>query len=132
MISEMLQKSFPPITRTALALYAGASGDHNAVHIDSDAAKAAGFDDVFGQGMLGMAYMGQTVSDAVPQDRIRHFSTRFIAITQLGAQLSCTGQPGPRYEEDGEERIAIHLEMTDQHGDIKLTGRAIIAAEIQN
>lgn len=132
MVSEVLQKSFPPLTRAALALYAGASGDHNAVHIDSDAAKAAGFNDVFGQGMLGMAYMGQTISDAVAPDRIRQFSTRFVAITQLGAQLNCTGRPVRRFEEGGEERIAIDLEMTDQHGDIKLTGHAVIAAGMQS
>ena len=31
-----------PITRTMLALYAGASGDHNPIHIDIDFAKKAG------------------------------------------------------------------------------------------
>ena len=30
-----------PITRTMLALYAGASGDHNPIHIDIDFAKKA-------------------------------------------------------------------------------------------
>jgi len=45
-----------PITRTTLALFAGASGDHNKIHIDTDFAKKAGLDDVFAQGMLPMAY----------------------------------------------------------------------------
>ena len=36
-----------PITRSTLALYAGASGDHNPMHIDIDFAKQAGMDDVF-------------------------------------------------------------------------------------
>ena len=31
-----------PISRTTLALYGGASGDHNPMHIDIDYAKAAG------------------------------------------------------------------------------------------
>ncbi|MBC2778932.1 MaoC/PaaZ C-terminal domain-containing protein [Parasphingopyxis marina] len=127
MVSGVWQKDFPPITRATLALYAGASGDHNAAHIDSDAAKAAGFSDVFGQGMLGMAYMGQTISDTVPPERIRCFSARFVAITQLGARLSCTGRPVRKYEEEGEERIAINLEMTDQFGETKLTGHAVVA-----
>jgi acyl dehydratase len=42
----------PQITRATLALYAGASGDHNPVHIDIDAAHAVGIDDVFAHGML--------------------------------------------------------------------------------
>ena len=36
-----------PISRQTLALYAGASGDHNPMHIDSDFAKQSGMDDVF-------------------------------------------------------------------------------------
>ena len=34
--TEIPALKLPPITRTTLALYAGASGDHNPVHIDSD------------------------------------------------------------------------------------------------
>ncbi len=34
--SVIVNKNFPRITRTTLALYAGASGDHNPMHIDID------------------------------------------------------------------------------------------------
>ncbi|GAO70694.1 MaoC family dehydratase [Comamonas sp. E6] len=44
-----------PISRTTLALFAGASGDHNPIHIDTDFARKAGMPDVFAHGMLGMA-----------------------------------------------------------------------------
>ena len=37
-----------PITRQTLAVYCGASGDHNPIHVDSDFAKASGLDDVIG------------------------------------------------------------------------------------
>ena len=50
--------SLPPLTRTTLALYAGASGDHNPMHIDIDFARAAGMPDVFAHGMLSMAWLG--------------------------------------------------------------------------
>lgn len=36
-----------PISRHALALYCGASGDHNPIHVDLDFARSAGMDDVF-------------------------------------------------------------------------------------
>ena len=49
-----------PITRLDLALYAGASGDHNPVHVDIDFARAAGLDDVFAHGMLSMAYLADS------------------------------------------------------------------------
>ena len=35
-----------PISRSMLALYAGASGDHNPIHIDIDFAKQTGLSDV--------------------------------------------------------------------------------------
>ena len=38
--------ALPPLTRTTLALFAGASGDHNPIHIDIDFARAAGMPDV--------------------------------------------------------------------------------------
>ena len=43
-----------PISRSMLALYAGASGDHNPIHIDIDLAKQTGLSDVITHGMLVM------------------------------------------------------------------------------
>lgn len=54
---DTLDLTVPKITRTTLALYAGASGDHNPVHIDMDACAAVGIPDVFAHGMLSMAYL---------------------------------------------------------------------------
>jgi acyl dehydratase len=122
-----IEQSFPPITRTTLALYAGASGDINPVHIDVDAAHAAGFEDVFAHGMLVMAYMARAITGAVPPHRLRSFTTRFVAITHLGDALTCSGNGNEPFEEDGELRIALDLQMKNQHGEVKLIGRAICA-----
>ena len=124
---EPVRREFPPVTRTTLALYAGASGDHNPVHIDSDVARAAGFPDVFAQGMLGMAYLGRLLTDCVPVDRLRAFSTRFLAVTRLGDILTGTGIVEDRFAEGGEERVRIKLELVDQHGEVKLAGQAVVA-----
>jgi len=127
--SPFIDKTFPPVTRTTLALYSGASGDINAAHIDIDAARAAGFDDVFAQGMLVMAYMGSAVTDAVSPDRLRSLSTRFAGITNLGDILTCSGIASDPFEENGEMRASIDLEIKDQVGGVKLAGRAVYALE---
>ena len=44
--------TLPAIDRTTLALFAGASNDHNPIHIDIDFAQKAGMKDVFAHGML--------------------------------------------------------------------------------
>ena len=80
-----------PVTRTTIALFAGGSGDHNEVHLDVDVARAAGMDDVFAQGMLSMAYLGRLLTDSFGQQALRSFTTRFTAITPVGAEPVCTG-----------------------------------------
>ena len=124
---RLVYKSFPPISRHRLALYCGASGDHNPVHVDLDFAKKAGFNDVFAHGMLVMAYLGQALTDAVAPTAIRSFSTRFSAITQLGAQLTCEGSVIELLEADGEKRARLSLTAKDEKGEVKLAGEAVIA-----
>jgi len=124
---RILHKVFPPITRHTLALYCGASGDHNPVHVDIDVAKAAGFPDVFAHGMLVMAYLGQTLADVVPPEKLRSFATRFVAITQLGAELTCEGTLAELFTEDGERRARLALTTKDDRGEVKLEGSAVVA-----
>ena len=124
---RLVHKTFPPISRHTLALYCGASGDHNPIHVDIDFAKEAGFPDVFAHGMLVMAYLGQALTDAVPPAGIRSFSTRFAAITQLGARLTCEGHVAELVEHNGERRARLALTTKDENGEIKLAGEAVIA-----
>lgn len=81
-----------PISRKTLALFAGASGDHQATHIDIDAAKAKGRDDVIAHGMLMMAYLGRVITELVPQERIQSYTARFVAMTPPHATPTCTGR----------------------------------------
>ena len=124
---RVVYKVFPPITRHTLALYCGASGDHNPIHVDLDFARAAGFPDVFAHGMLVMAYLGQALTDSVHPAAIRSFSTRFAAITQLGAHLTCEGHVAELLEHAGEKRARLALTTKDENGEVKLVGEAIVA-----
>ncbi|MEV8195324.1 MULTISPECIES: MaoC/PaaZ C-terminal domain-containing protein [Rhodococcus] len=114
-----------PITRTTLALFAGASGDHNPIHIDLDAAKAAGLDDVFAHGMLSMAYLGRLLTDAVPQSRIRELSTRFTAITPVLAEPRLSAESVP--EESSEETLVLKLSAVLPDGTRTMSGRAVLS-----
>lgn len=74
---------YGPITRMMLALYAAASGDHNPVHVDSDAAHAAGLQDVFAHGMLSFGVLSRAVTAWAGIERVRRVRCRFSAITQV-------------------------------------------------
>src|SRR5438552_18880207 len=91
-----------PISRLTLALFAGASGDHNPIHVDLDFARQAGMDDVFAHGMLSMAYLGRMLTNWVPQSALREFLVRFTAITHLHDRIRCTGNIVEEFERDGE------------------------------
>lgn len=116
-----------PITRHTLALYCGASGDHNPIHVDIDFAKASGMPDVFAHGMLSMAYLGRLLTGIAPQAALRSFATRFTSITQLGAEITCTATLAERFEEAGEQRVRLELTATDSNNDVKLRGDAVVA-----
>ena|SRR2546427_8623005 len=119
----------PPISRLTLALYCGASGDHNPIHVDTDFAKAAGMPDVFSHGMLSMAWLGQVLTRWVPQIAIRDYSVRFAAITQVGERIFCTGKVVEKFERDGQRCVRVELSSANQDGQIKLKGEAVIALQ---
>jgi acyl dehydratase len=117
----------PPINRTTLALFAGASGDHNPLHIDIDCARRAGMVDVFAQGMLSMAFLGRMLTCWVDQRRLRDFGVRFGGITHLGHRLTCCARVVELLEVDGERRARLDIQASNQYGDVKLVGEAIVA-----
>ncbi|MDO8274854.1 MAG: MaoC family dehydratase [Serpentinimonas sp.] len=117
----------PPISRLTLALYCGASGDHNPIHVDSDFAKSAGMPDVFAHGMLSMAWLSRLLTDWVPQHAIRNLSVRFAAITQVHEKITCTAEVTEKFEADGERRVRLALTTANEGGQVKLAGDAVIA-----
>ena len=129
--------AFPPlltaaITRLDLALYAGASGDHNPVHVDIDSARRSGFDDVFAHGMLVMAHAARGLTAWAPQRRLRALQLRFQRITHIGDSLRCEGHlirniTGAA-EHAGEALLHINLAVRDASGVLKASGQATVSA----
>ena len=117
----------PPITRLTLALYCGASGDHNPIHVDSDFAKAAGMPDVFAHGMLSAAWLGRLLTGWVPQSAIRSLNVRFAAITHVGERITCTGKVAEKFEQEGQRFVRLNLTTANQDGMTKLAGDALVA-----
>jgi acyl dehydratase len=124
---ELPALQLPPVNRTTLALFAGASGDHNPIHIDIDFARKAGMADVFAHGMLGMAWVGRLVTNWVPQARLRRFDARFQGITHVGNAIRCTGRVVEKLQRNGENCVRIELRSSNQFGQVKIAGEALVA-----
>ncbi|WP_435141041.1 MaoC family dehydratase [Pseudopelagicola sp. nBUS_19] len=123
---ELPHLSFGPITRSTLALYAGASGDHNPIHIDSDYATKIGLDDVIVHGMLSMAQFGRLVSNWAGTANLINLSSRFTAMTPVGATLTCQGTITERFTKDAALLLRVRLSASIEDGTETLKGSALI------
>jgi acyl dehydratase len=124
---ELPELQLPPVDRTTLALFAGASGDHNPIHIDTDFARRAGMPDVFAQGMLGMAWLARMITNWRPQSTLRRFEVRFLGITHLGNAIRCSGRVVEKLEHNGEWCVRIELQAANQFDQAKIVGEALVA-----
>lgn len=126
---ELPVLELPPLSRLTLALYCGASGDHNPIHVDIDFAREAGMPDVFAHGMLSMAWLSRCVTNWVPQTALRELQVRFAAITHVGERIHCTGSVIEKLELNGEHRVRLTLSTTNESGVVKLAGEAVVALD---
>jgi acyl dehydratase len=117
----------PPVNRTTLSLFGGASGDHNPIHIDLDFARRAGMPDVFAQGMLGMAWLGRLLTNWAPQSSLRRFDVRFLGITHLGHAVTCSGEVLSKQEAGGERQVTVEIRTVNQFGERRIAGEAVVA-----
>ncbi|MEW6996966.1 MaoC family dehydratase [Colwelliaceae bacterium BS250] len=125
--TKLPELKLPPISRFTLALFAGASGDHNPIHIDSDFAQKAGMPDVFAQGMLSMAYLGRLLTNWQPQSQLRKFSNKFSAMTQLKDVITCSGEVIELLTHNDEPCARVAIQACKQDGSKTLIGEAIVA-----
>ncbi len=120
--TELPPLQIAPISRSTLALFAGGSGDHQPTHLDVDAARAKGREDVIAHGMLMMAYLGRLLTGVVPQQNIRSYKARFIATTPVLAQPGCRGRVVAL--QDGLATLELSISLAD--GKTVVVGEAVI------
>lgn len=124
---ELPPLELPPLTRQMLAVYCGASGDHNPVHVDIDFARAAGLDDVIAHGMLVMAWSGRVLTAWVPQLAIRSFDARFLNPTRIGDVITARAVVSEKWLDERDGRcVRLAVTTRDQRGEAKTSGSAVI------
>ena len=122
---------FGPITRAQLGLYAGASLDHDPIHIDIDFAKSSGHPDVFAHGMLGMAQFGRLLTNWAGAGSVTSLSTRFTALVPVGATLRVSGVVDACDQPGDEITLTITLQACLQDETRVLTGQATLMASAE-
>lgn len=113
------------ITRADLARYAGASGDVNAVHVDDEAAAAAGHPSVIAHGMYVMGLSGTFLQRLVGAGTVHRYGARFRSPVLLGDPLTCTAQVTGLDASTG--RVALSLTTHGRDGAVVLSGTAEVS-----
>jgi acyl dehydratase len=114
------------VDRAMFVRYAGASGDFNPIHWNEDFAKSAGYPRVFAQGMWTAGVLGTFLTNWVGEENVRKFRTRFVGQVWPGESVVCSGTVTKVYEENGEQRADIDLEVTNEKGERKIDGGATV------
>ena len=106
------------VDRDQIRAYAEASGDRNPIHLDDEAARAAGLPGVIAHGMLGMAQLANfVVAYAGDHRRLRRLRCRFSGMVLPGDTITFTGRVVG--EEDG--LVRLELDAANQKGERVLT-----------
>jgi len=116
-----------PVTRLALALYAGGSGDHHPMHVDSDFARAHGMDDVIAHGMYTYARMLRMVTGRWSQRALKRCRVRFTSPVRVGARLTLHATTQSVVTTPAEHEVTLSVTLSDANGATKLSGEMVLA-----
>ncbi len=112
---ELEERILPPVTRSQLAEYADASGDHNPIHTTDEAAEEAGLPGVIAHGMLTAAAMGLPFSPYLEHGYVKELQARFSGMVYPGDELTVGGRVSGR--EDSEDGCEYTFEVYASNGE---------------
>ena len=119
----------PPVDRSQIARFAGATGDFGPLHVDEPFARNAGFPSVLVPGMLAMAFLGELVTDWLCGARVRRFGARFVKIVWPGDVVTVRGRVADRRFEAG-GRYAVDIEVWGENQRGELVVRGAVTAQL--
>mgnify|MGYP005748872521 FL=1 len=73
-----------------------------------------------------MGYLGRILTDNINQSKILEYDVRFISVTDIGDQLTCSGIVKTIREIDDKKEMELDLIVKNQFDDIKLAGYSLV------
>jgi acyl dehydratase len=119
--------SRPPVSKTQILRYAGASGDDNLIHTDVETARERGLDGVIAHGMLSMGILGHYLTQLAGPGATRRIGVRFAGMVRLGDALTCGGTVNALTDQpDGSVLASLEIWAENQRGERVTVGDAEI------
>ena len=119
------------LERRDFVKYAGASGDFNPIHYDEPLAEAAGYEGVFGQGMLTAGFAAHAVADWFGLGNVTAFGVRFQSQVWPGDTVTAVAEVTDIAVEGDTATVEAAVRATTDDGEAVLAGEAtaVIPAE---
>ncbi len=120
-------------TTTQLVMWAGASGDYNAIHYDKDYAIHKGLPGIIVHGQLVGAFLGQMLTDwAGDKGNLRKLSLSYKGMNFPGETLICKGKILKKHIEDNQHLITLKIWVENPRKEKTLTGMAVVSLPSTN
>ena len=115
-------------TTTQLVMWAGASGDYNAIHYDKDYALQQGLPGVIVHGQLAGAFLGQMLTDwAGDKGTINKLSISYKGMNFPGEAITCQGKVIKKHVEGNRHMATLRIWAENPRGEKTLTGTAVVS-----
>jgi len=116
------------VDRRDFVRYAGAGGGLDRYHYDEPYARAAGYESVFGQGMLAAGFASRVITHWFGIEAIDRFATRFLAPIWPDDRIAFEGEVTDQDEHGAE----IELVSKNQRGEAVLSGTASVSPDSES
>ena len=120
--------TIPTLTRYTMALYFGASGGHNPIHVDIDFVKLSGLDEVIVQEMFSTGFLVRLLTNWVPQSALRSRKNRLSATNHIDKSVTSTGKFIEIFVVDREKLVRLELQ-TDTPQAQTIVAEAVVALD---
>lgn len=125
---ELPARDFGPFDREAVANYASVSGDDNPLHLDPDAAKAAGLAGLAVHGMLMLSCFETFIKDWRADLFIARLSAKFLQPVMAGEGIRMSGRV-VRSRRDPRPELVLRLIARAPNNDPAILGEAEVVSQ---
>jgi 3-hydroxybutyryl-CoA dehydratase len=117
------------VTESDIALFAGVTGDFNAVHIDAEAAKESVFGERVAHGMLSAGFISAVLGMRLPGSGSIYLSQtlRFTKPVRIGDTV--TARVEVLEVLTAKRRVRLATSCRNQNGEVVVDGEAVVKVE---
>ena len=126
---ELAPLQLPAVDRTTLALFAGASGDHNPIHLDEEHAKGTRFGRRIAHGMLTSSLISNVIGNELPGVGSIYLSQTLQFLAPVFAGDIITARATVTSVREDKPIVKLETVCANQRDEVVIKGEATVLVE---